>query len=289
MRAPVEPSERLRQILAAAEAKGASAHEEPPPPRPVTVPAAVAGSRWRLSPRAALGVGLVLLVAVLILGARTVLAERAAEPVPVAGDGVAEAGDRSGFGAEQPSRTGGSEEATASGPGSTGEGGEPAAATASPTGDVHVHVVGEVTRAGVVTLPAGSRVADAVQAAGGSSAEADLSYVNLARLLVDGEQVVVPAEGEVPPIGAPAPGTAPGPAPGAAAGGSGGSAPTALVNINTADQAALEALPGVGPVLAGRIVQWRVENGRFTSVDELSEVSGIGEKMLAQIGPQVTV
>lgn len=285
MRAPVEPSERLRQILAAAEAKGASAPDEPPPPRPVTVPAAVAGSRWRLSPRAALGVGLVLLVAVLILGARTVLAERAAEPVPVAGDGVAAAGDRSGFGAEQPSPTGGSEEAKASGPSSTGEGGEPAAATASPTGDMHVHVVGEVTKAGVVTLPAGSRVADAVQAAGGSSAEADLSYVNLARLLVDGEQVVVPAEGEVPPIGAPAPGTAPG----AAAGGSGGSAPTALVNINTADQAALEALPGVGPVLAGRIVQWRVENGRFTSIDELSEVSGIGEKMLAQIGPQVTV
>lgn len=285
MRAPVEPSERLRQILAAAEAKGASAPDEPPPPRPVTVPAAVAGSRWRLSPRAALGVGLVLLVAVLILGARTVLAERAAEPVPVAGDGVAAAGDRSGFGAEQPSPTGGSEEAKASGPSSTGEGGEPAAATASPTGDMHVHVVGEVTKAGVVTLPAGSRVADAVQAAGGSSAEADLSYVNLARLLVDGEQVVVPAEGEVPPIGAPAPGTAPG----AAAGGSGGSAPTAPVNINTADQAALEALPGVGPVLAGRIVQWRVENGRFTSIDELSEVSGIGEKMLAQIGPQVTV
>ncbi|GAA3618265.1 hypothetical protein GCM10022199_23410 [Marihabitans asiaticum] len=288
MRAPVEPSERLRQILAAAEAKGASAPDEPPPPRPVTVPAAVAESRWRLSPRAALGVGLVLLVAVLILGARTVLAERAAEPVPVAGDGVAEAGDRSGFGAEQPSPTGGSEEAEAAGPGSTGEGGEPAPASTSPAGDVHVHVVGEVSRAGVVTLPAGSRVADAVQAAGGSSAEADLSYVNLARLLVDGEQVVVPAEGEVPPVGAPAPAT-PGSAAGSAAGGSGGSAPTALVNINTADQAALEVLPGVGPVLAGRIVRWRVENGRFTSVDELSEVSGIGEKMLAQIGPQVTV
>ena len=126
----------------------------------------------------------------------------------------------------------------------------------------------------------GSRVGDAVAAAGGASKDADLSAVNLARLLVDGEQIRVPRPGEA------VAGTAPG------AGGSpgtvGGSGPGGLVSLNAADVTALDALPGIGPVLAQRIVDWRTANGRFTSVDELAEVSGIGETLLGRLRPLVT-
>ncbi len=162
----------------------------------------------------------------------------------------------------------------------------PAAPTPSgsaPTGSTGpvlvVHVVGQVRRAGIVELPPGSRVVDAVEAAGGATRRADLSALNLARLVVDGEQIRVPRPGEVRrPVGAPAP---PGPPQGLAAGGP--------VSLNSADAAALDALPGIGPVLAQRILDWRAEHGRFTSIDELGEVSGIGEKLLAQLTPKVTL
>jgi competence protein ComEA len=148
---------------------------------------------------------------------------------------------------------------------------------------VTVHVVGEVQRPGVVELPTGSRVGDAVARAGGALRGGDLGAVNLARVLVDGEQIRVPKPGEsVPAAGAS----------GGTSGGDGGSASSTsdgLVNLNTATTAQLEELPGVGPVLAQRIVDWRTEHGRFTSVDELAEVSGIGEKMFAQLQPKVTV
>lgn len=161
--------------------------------------------------------------------------------------------------------------------------------TAGPSasgGQVVVHVVGQVKRPGLVRLGAGARVADAIERAGGATSAADLSSLNLARVLVDGEQVRVPRPGEVLPsvvAGGPPgpPGSADG---GGAAGGSG-----ALVNLNTADVATLDTLPGVGPVLAQRIIDWRTEHGRFTSVEELGEVSGIGEKIYAQIKPKVTV
>ncbi len=129
------------------------------------------------------------------------------------------------------------------------------------------------------SLPAGSRVADAVDAAGGATGGADLSAVNLARVLVDGEQVRVPAEGEAPV----APPASPG---GGASGGSSG-APAAPVSLSTADAGTLDGLPGIGPVLAQRIVDWRTAHGRFSSVDELAEVSGIGEKLLEQLRPLV--
>ena len=126
--------------------------------------------------------------------------------------------------------------------------------------------------------------ADAVEAAGGPTSKADLSALNLARVLVDGEQVRVPAVGD-PPVTSP--GTGGG---GTGAGGPGvGGAAGAKVPLNTADLAALDTLPGVGPVLAQRILDWRTEHGRFTSVDELGEVSGIGEKLLAQLSPLVTL
>ncbi len=142
---------------------------------------------------------------------------------------------------------------------------------------VVVHVVGQVREPGLQRLPPGSRVADALAAAGGATRGADLARVNLARVLVDGEQVVVPAPGDPDPPGAPAAGTG---------GGSGAGAP---VSLNTADLAGLDTLPGVGPVLAQRIVDWRSQHGRFTSVDELGEVSGIGEKLLERLRPLVTV
>jgi competence protein ComEA len=122
-------------------------------------------------------------------------------------------------------------------------------------------------------------VADAIAAAGGAVPGAATARLNLARRLVDGEQVVVPGPGDpVAPVAAPGPGGADGP---------GG--PAAVVDLNAATQAQLDALPGVGPVLAGRILAWRTEHGRFTRVDELGEVAGIGPKALERLRPLVTV
>jgi competence protein ComEA len=148
-----------------------------------------------------------------------------------------------------------------------------------------VHVVGQVRHPGVVRLPSGSRVLDAVDAAGGALPSADLNHVNLARVVADGEQIVVPKPGEIVPA---APGTQ-GAGVGSAGQGSTGGSAGGLVDLNTADAAALDALPGVGPVLSQRILDWRTAHGRFSSVDELGEVSGIGVKLLAQIGPKVKV
>lgn len=171
-------------------------------------------------------------------------------------------------------------------------------ATTAPTGSpvaaaggVVVHVVGQVASPGVYRLAAGARIADAVQAAGGATRTADLSAVNLARVVVDGEQVQVPRRGEaVTPWGAPAAGGPPG---GGVAGGAdgarGAAAPGGLVSLNTADLSTLDTLPGVGPVLAQRIIDWRTEHGRFTSVEELGEVSGIGDTLLSRITPKVTL
>ena len=139
-----------------------------------------------------------------------------------------------------------------------------------------MHTVGQVRTPGLQRLPPGARVADAISAAGGATEEADLAAVNLARLLVDGEQVYVPARGEsprTPPAGS-----------GASDESSGGT-----MNLNTADVAALDTLPGIGPVLAGRIVAWRQQHGRFSAVDELGEVSGIGPALLSKIRDRVAV
>ncbi len=161
---------------------------------------------------------------------------------------------------------------------------------------VVVHVVGQVTQPGVVELASGARVADAITAAGGAGPDADLSALNLARLLVDGEQVVVPRPGEGPPAGdgagAGAGGGSGAGADGAVAGG-GAAGPASqsggLLDLNAADVAALDALPGIGPVLAARIVGWRAEHGRFTSVDELEQVPGIGPAVLSGLRDLVRV
>jgi len=153
-----------------------------------------------------------------------------------------------------------------------------------------VHVIGQVRHPGVVRLPTDARVLDAVKAAGGATSSADLNHLNLARPVVDGEQIVVPKPGESLAVpGPPGPGAA-GAGTGSGGQGSAGVGPTGgLVDLNTADASALDSLPGVGPVLSQRILDWRTGHGRFSSVDELGEVSGIGDKLLARIRPKVRV
>jgi competence protein ComEA len=142
---------------------------------------------------------------------------------------------------------------------------------------VVVSVVGSVVRPGLVTLPSGSRVADAVDAAGGLVPPADSASVNLAAVVTDGQQIVVGAPGAAGAAGAPA----------GAAGGS-AAAPSGKLNLNTATAAELDALPGVGPVLAQRIVDHR-DQGPFTSVDQLDDVPGIGPARAAELAKLVTV
>ncbi len=164
-----------------------------------------------------------------------------------------------------------------------------APAAASSAGTVVVHVTGAVNAPGVVELPAGSRVDDAVTAAGGARDDADLAAVNLARPATDGEQIHVPVPGEEAPTAAPADPSTPG-APDADGAAQGAEAPGAgLVDLNTADAAALDALPGVGPAIAQRIIDHREANGPFARVDDLEQVPGIGPATLEKIRAHATV
>lgn len=140
---------------------------------------------------------------------------------------------------------------------------------------VFVHVIGAVQRPGVLELEANARVIDAIEAAGGAADGASLTAINLARTVTDGEQIKILTEAEVSATNQ--------------ATASGQSEGSHLLNLNSADSSALESLPGVGPALAGRIIEWRKANGSFRSVDDLNEVSGIGDKMLASIRSLVTV
>jgi competence protein ComEA len=157
-----------------------------------------------------------------------------------------------------------------------------AAASASAQPDVVVDVAGKVLRPGVVRLRAGARVIDAVEKAGGVLPGTDTTGLALARVLVDGEQVLVDGRpGPAPPGPAAAPAASP------AAAGTGGPGAGTPVNLNTATVEQLDALPGVGPVLAQRIVEWREAHGAFTSPDQLGEVSGVGDGKLADLLPLV--
>jgi competence protein ComEA len=134
---------------------------------------------------------------------------------------------------------------------------------------LYVHVVGEVESPGMYQLPIGARLVDAVFAAGGLTEEADNASVNLARELTDGEQIIVfsvSQEGEAA-----------------------GTTASGLVSLNRAGDKELEALPGIGPALAGRIVAWREANGGFKSVEDLLKVSGIGESLLSGVIDLVTL
>ena len=156
--------------------------------------------------------------------------------------------------------------------------GETAADSAAPenaSGEVVVHVAGAVSSPGVYTLPADSRVDDAVRAAG-ATADADLSQLNLAQKLADGQKITVPVAGATPADGNSATTTA-------------DSDNGGLININTATQEELESLPSIGEVRAQAIITYREEHGGFRTIDELKEVSGIGDKIFADISPHVTV
>jgi competence protein ComEA len=163
---------------------------------------------------------------------------------------------------------------------SSAAGGTPAAAAPSAAATVPppaaarllVHVVGAVRRPGVYELDTGARARDAVAAAGGATGRAVLDGLNLAATVADGEQVVVPVRGKGGPVGAaPAPGKPP------------------VVRLNEADATALDALPGVGPATAQRIVAWREEHGPFASVEGLLDVPGIGEAKLAAMREQLAL
>ncbi len=154
----------------------------------------------------------------------------------------------------------------------------PAAATGSavrsgsPGAVIYVHILGQVSRPGLYPLHDGDRAVDVVAAAGGLTATADAASLNLARFLSDGEQIVVPAVGELPTPPSARSGTA----------------ITGKVNINTADESTLQTLPRVGPAMAARILAWRAANGRFTAIEDLMSVSGIGEKTFEGLKDLVT-
>ena len=162
---------------------------------------------------------------------------------------------------------------------SAGEESEAASVAASPSAppsageraDVIVYVSGAVASPGVLTLPASSRVIDAITAAGGALPEADLESINLARILVDGEQIRVGVVGESPPP---------------ASAGTGADA-QACVRLATATETELQTLPGIGPALAQRIISYRATHPRLTSVEELDDVPGIGPSLIEKIRPGV--
>lgn len=135
------------------------------------------------------------------------------------------------------------------------------------TAVIFVHVVGEVKSPGVYEVPAGSRLTDAISAAGGTSPKADLSSVNLARVLNDGEQIIVAARGATNASGS----------------------TSGKINVNTATTDELEKLPGIGPTIASRIVDYRDMNGSFGTVDALADVPGIGPSILDELRKLVTV
>ena len=151
----------------------------------------------------------------------------------------------------------------------------PASASASASaGDrtdaVVVYVSGAVASPGVLTLPASSRVIDAITAAGGATPEADLESINLARILVDGEQIRVAVVGETPPAASEA-----------------GTPAGTCVRLTTATEAELQTLPGIGPALAQRIISYRATHPRLSSVEELDDVPGIGPSLIEKIRPGV--
>jgi competence protein ComEA len=263
---------RIRQEPVAEPWPWDDAVEVPPVPVPGRHASRRLADRVRLTPA---HLAVVAVVVALGVGIAAWLAVRSqADPVPVAP--LAPVAEPL---ADVPA-VDGSPAAAGSGAVTTGSSAEGSAtsggAAGSTTEDLTVDVAGKVRSPGIAVLPPGSRVVDALEAAGGARRGVDLTSLNLARPLVDGEQILV---GVTAPAGVPA------------TVGDPGSATTAgaLVNLNTADPPTLETLPGVGPVTAGAIISWRDQHGGFSAVEELLEVDGIGDATLAQIAPHVTI
>jgi len=242
--------------------------------------------RWSLTPRAAVVLAAaVVAVALVVVGVSTLGARSSGEVTVTSGPSTGVASSRPSAG------TAGTGAVDRGAPASASPGAS--ASAASSDGAVAVYVLGAVAHAGVVEVPAGTRVEVVLERVGGAAADADLARLNLARPVVDGERLYVPRVGEteVPEVLGPdvAMGGSGG-AGGAAPGGTSGPAGVdAVVDLNTADQTTLETLPGIGPALAGRILSWREEHGGFTSVDDLLEVSGIGEARMAELRDRVRV
>lgn len=257
-------------------------------PAVVTLPVSLRGARLEVSWWGIAALVIVLAVAASVFAVRVARAEGGVSSTPAAGAtplGVARSTTPSAF---LTAGTSGVASGSAPGP-APGRSSGAAPGSESGSAAITVHVVGQVARPGVVTLPAESRVVDALTRAGGALAGADVARLNLAQFLTDGEQVYVPRPGEDPPvpIGGSI-GSVATPRPGGR--GLGGTvSPQAVIDLNTTDVAGLDSLPGVGPVLAQRILDWRAQHGRFSSVDELGEVSGIGNKLLEQLRPLVRV
>lgn len=236
-------------------------------------PEAPSRIRWRTGRRAA---ALLSLLVLALLGWFWWQAANGAADVSPLNSLSAEAGDVQGPGPEN-------EPVPAPGE-------SPGEADGKTPGNVIVHVAGAVRRAGIVELPRGSRLHQAIEAAGGSAPNADSDQLNLAAVLEDGQKVLVPRKGETLPSGdAPAGGTSGAGGGDGRVGADGPSTAAGKVNINTAGVEQLATLPRVGPVLAQRIVEWRAEHGNFRRVEELDAVDGVGPKMLAALLPLVQV
>ena len=263
-------------------------------------PGTTRSTRWGLSPRVLLLVAVLALVAV-VWGVTQFSAAPRAEQVASPG---ASAESVQAVGAQQSPGTQSATQSTAQ-PGANPS--ESAQGGASGEGTVRVHVAGAVNNPGVYTLPAQGRAVDAIAAASGAAADADLDRVNLAGALSDGVQIYVPHRGEtaapaqIQPNGGTANAGQANAANGASQGGTqpqpartlipAGSAQkgSTPVNINTATAEELQSLPRIGPAMAQRIIAWREAHGGFRSVDELDAVPGIGPSMLENLRPLVTV
>jgi competence protein ComEA len=232
------------------------------------LPDRLRGSRWSLSPRHVVVLAVVLSVGLAwaawsVFRARPeAIPDNRSSSVLTSGVPVIGASPSTGPAGAQPSPGGQS---------------SPGAGPQAPAGILVVHVAGKVLRPGLVRAPAGSRVADVLALAGGPLPGVDLTSLNLARPVTDGEQILV----GLPSIAGSSAGN-PTSTPGA-------SSPDGPVDLNTATLAQLDALPGVGPVLAQRILDWRTEHGRFTTIDQLQEVPGVGPKKFDSLKPHVRI